>query len=100
MDAQRSRRTKDQARKTWYAYYRQVRFARWFGFIELDRDGNQTIRGNSPPGGIGLRVRDLTIGPVAPLGDAGFPGSVEWSLRPLIAVPRARQGRYDERARD
>src|SRR5271157_4383626 len=42
MDSHRSRRTRDQARKAWYAYYRQVRFARWFGFIEgvgdLDRD--------------------------------------------------------------
>ena len=31
MEAHRSRRTKDQARKAWYAHYRQVRFARWFG---------------------------------------------------------------------
>ncbi len=35
------KRTQDQARKTWYAYYRQVRIARWFGFIQegtnLDR---------------------------------------------------------------
>ncbi len=42
MESRRSRRTRDQARKAWYAYYRQVRFARWFGFIEevgdLDRD--------------------------------------------------------------
>ena len=45
MDAQRSRRTKDQARKAWYAYYRQVRFARWFGFIEIDADWNQIYRG-------------------------------------------------------
>jgi len=41
MESHRSRRTKDQARKTWYAYYRQIRFARWFGFIQeganLDR---------------------------------------------------------------
>jgi hypothetical protein len=41
MEAHRSRRTRDQARKAWYAYYRQVRFARWFGFIQeganLDR---------------------------------------------------------------
>ncbi len=51
MDAQRSRRTRDQARKTWYAYYRQVRFARWFGFIELDPDGKQTVQGALPPGG-------------------------------------------------
>jgi hypothetical protein len=36
MDLHRSRRTRDQARKVWYAYYRQVRFARWFGFIEED----------------------------------------------------------------
>ncbi len=47
MDAQRSRRTKDQARRTWYAYYRQVRFARWFGFIEIDADWNQISRGKS-----------------------------------------------------
>lgn len=33
MEAHRRRRTRDQARKAWYAYYRQVRFARWFGFI-------------------------------------------------------------------
>ena len=47
MDAQRSRRTKDQARRAWYAYYRQVRFARWFGFIEIDDDWNQIYRGRS-----------------------------------------------------
>ncbi len=40
MDAQRSRRTRDQARKAWYAYYRQVRFARWFGFVGIDTDLN------------------------------------------------------------
>lgn len=45
MDAQRSRRTKDQARRAWYAYYRQVRFARWFGFIEIEADWNQIFRG-------------------------------------------------------
>ena len=45
MDAQRNRRTKDQARRAWYAYYRQVRFARWFGFIEIDADWNQIYRG-------------------------------------------------------
>jgi hypothetical protein len=45
MDAQRSRRTRDQARKAWYAYYRQVRFARWFGFIEIEADWNQIYRG-------------------------------------------------------
>jgi hypothetical protein len=33
MDSHRRRRTKDDARKAWYAHYRQVRFARWFGFI-------------------------------------------------------------------
>ncbi len=47
MDAQRTRRTKDQARRTWYAYYRQVRFARWFGFIEIEADWNQISRGKS-----------------------------------------------------
>ncbi|MFO0890530.1 MAG: hypothetical protein U0790_15480 [Isosphaeraceae bacterium] len=38
MDAQRSRRTRDRARKSWYAHYRQVRFARWFGFIGAETD--------------------------------------------------------------
>ncbi len=49
MDAQRSRRTKDQARRAWYAYYRQVRFARLFGFIEIEDDWNQIYRGTSIP---------------------------------------------------
>jgi hypothetical protein len=38
MEAHRCRRTKDHARKTWYAYYRQLRFARWLGSIEVDDD--------------------------------------------------------------
>jgi hypothetical protein len=38
VDARRSRRTKDQTRKAWYAYYRQVRFARWRGFARVDVD--------------------------------------------------------------
>jgi hypothetical protein len=33
MEAHRRRRTRDQARKRWYAHYRQVRFARWLGFL-------------------------------------------------------------------
>ena len=41
MESHRSRRTRDQARKAWYAYYRQVRFARWFGFIEEVGDLNR-----------------------------------------------------------
>ena len=36
MHAHRSRRTKDQVRKAWYAYYRQVRFARWLGSVKVD----------------------------------------------------------------
>ena len=44
MDAQRSRRTRDKARKAWYEYYRQVRFARWLGFIEADRNLNLAFR--------------------------------------------------------
>jgi hypothetical protein len=44
MEAHRSRRTRDRARKAWYAYYRQVRFARWFGFIEIDGDVNRAFR--------------------------------------------------------
>ena len=47
MDAQRSRRTRDEARRAWYAYYRQLRFARWFGFIEIDSAGNHTWRAGS-----------------------------------------------------
>ena len=31
MDGSRKRRTKDRARKAWYAHHRQVRFARWLG---------------------------------------------------------------------
>ena len=38
LDSHRSRRTKDQSRKAWYAYYRQVRFARWLGFVKVDGD--------------------------------------------------------------
>jgi hypothetical protein len=33
MESHRKRRTRDQARKVWYAHCRQVRFARRFGFI-------------------------------------------------------------------
>lgn len=38
MDARRSRRTKDATRKAWYAFYRQVRFARWLGSVKIDGD--------------------------------------------------------------
>jgi hypothetical protein len=52
MDAQRSRRTRDPARKSWYAHYRQVRFARWFGFIDEGTDLSLLFRranaGNEP----------------------------------------------------
>ena len=44
MDARRSRRTKDQTRKNWYAYYRQVRFARWLGFVKVDGDPTRAYR--------------------------------------------------------
>jgi hypothetical protein len=33
MEAHRRRRTRDDARKVWYAHHRQVRFARWLGFV-------------------------------------------------------------------
>ncbi len=49
MDAQRSRRTRDKARKSWYAYYRQVRFARWFGFIETDDKADWSLLYRSTP---------------------------------------------------
>jgi hypothetical protein len=45
VDARRSRRTKDQTRKAWYAYYRQVRFARWLGFAKVDADPTRAYRG-------------------------------------------------------
>ena len=44
VDGRRSRRTKDQARKAWYAYYRQLRFARWLGFVKVEGDLIQTYR--------------------------------------------------------
>ncbi len=47
MDSHRRRRTRDRARKTWYAHYRQVRFARWFGFI-LEATGLDERRLDSP----------------------------------------------------
>ena len=50
MDSHRSRRTRDQARKSWYAYYRQVRFTRWFGFItgDLDPPSTTCLKLNEP----------------------------------------------------
>ncbi|MEW4567348.1 hypothetical protein AB1L88_05720 [Tautonia sp. JC769] len=33
MDASRSRRKRDPARRAWYARYRQWRFARHYGFL-------------------------------------------------------------------
>jgi hypothetical protein len=45
VDGRRSRRTKDQTRKAWYAYYRQVRFARWLGFVKGDADPIRAYRG-------------------------------------------------------
>lgn len=44
VDGCRRRRTKDRSRKTWYAYYRQVRFARWLGFRNADADLIQGFR--------------------------------------------------------
>jgi hypothetical protein len=44
MDARRSRRTRDPARKSWYAYYRQVRFARWFGYIQDEAELTRALR--------------------------------------------------------
>jgi len=49
MDARRSRRTKDRARKAWYAYYRQVRFARWLGFVRVEDDLIQAYRNTAIP---------------------------------------------------
>ncbi|QEH34881.1 hypothetical protein OJF2_34260 [Aquisphaera giovannonii] len=49
MDARRSRRTRDRARKSWYAYYRQVRFARWLGFATGDGDLGRAFRSAGLP---------------------------------------------------
>ena len=38
MDGSRTRRTRDAARKLWYATYRQWRFARHYGFGEQARN--------------------------------------------------------------
>jgi len=35
MEGHRSRRTRDAARKAWYAYYRQLRFTRWLGAVKV-----------------------------------------------------------------
>jgi hypothetical protein len=73
MDAHRSRRTRDQARKAWYAYYRQVRFARWFGFIEPDADLNLLLR------------NPIAANPSqAVIGLPGPPTAVEWSESALL----------------
>ena len=37
MDGSRRRRRKDRARRAWYAHHRQLRFARWLGFLPADR---------------------------------------------------------------
>ena len=38
MDGTRSRRTRDEARRAWYACRRQQRFARFLGFDDKARD--------------------------------------------------------------
>jgi hypothetical protein len=50
MEAHRSRRTRDPARKLWYAYYRQVRFARWLGAIRVDADPLRAFHDLEGPG--------------------------------------------------
>ena len=50
LDSHRSRRTKDRSRKAWYAYYRQVRFARWLGFVKVEDDLIRAYRNVSNPG--------------------------------------------------
>jgi hypothetical protein len=55
MESHRSRRTRDQARKAWYAYYRQVRFARWFGVIE-DANVDRVFQGQPSIAGPELAV--------------------------------------------
>ncbi len=62
MDAQRSRRTRDEARKTWYAYYRQVRFARWFGFLDPGLQPDQICRNAAFLNGISVRPLTANVG--------------------------------------
>ncbi len=45
MDGARRRRTRDRARRRWYAHHRQVRFARRLGFPRPDVD----VEGSSGP---------------------------------------------------
>jgi hypothetical protein len=49
MDVQRCRRTRDQARRVWYAYDRQMRFARWLGFVEGNADVSRAYRSAMVP---------------------------------------------------
>jgi hypothetical protein len=44
MDSHRTRRTRDQARKVWYAHCRQVRFARRLGFVGANADPIRDFR--------------------------------------------------------
>ena len=41
--ARPSRRTKGRAKKAWYAFHRQVGFARWLGFVKVEDDLIQRI---------------------------------------------------------
>jgi len=49
MDSRRGRRTKDKARKAWYAHYRQLRFARWLGFVKVEGDLIPSVPSRSNP---------------------------------------------------
>ncbi|QDV36821.1 hypothetical protein ElP_47500 [Tautonia plasticadhaerens] len=50
MDASRARRTRDPARRAWYARYRQWRFARHYGFLErLPPDPASTLTSRARP---------------------------------------------------
>ncbi len=49
MDSRRNRRTRDEARKAWYDYYRYVRFTRWFVFLEPDATPKLSLRHTSSP---------------------------------------------------
>jgi hypothetical protein len=40
MDATRKRRTRDRARRAWYARHRQLRFSRWLGFFHAADPGD------------------------------------------------------------
>lgn len=66
MDATRMRRTRDQARRTWYAGHRQRRFARHMGFAALGL-GAEPEPAYHPAGRVAITSRAADHGPSKPI---------------------------------